>query len=36
MYNKQREAFVALEVYLKPTGKTSPKFEYQASSKTMF
>ena len=36
MYNKQREAFVALEVYLKPTGKTPPKFEYQASSKTMF
>ena len=36
MYNKQKEAFVALEVYLKPTGKTSPKFEYQASSKTMF
>jgi len=35
MYNKQREAFVALEVYLKPTGKTPPKFEYQASSKTM-
>ena len=36
MYNKQKEAFVALEVYLKPTGKTPPKFEYQASSKTMF
>ena len=36
MYNKQREAFVGLEVYLKPAGKTSPKFEYQASSKTMF
>tara|TARA_R100001015_G_C4581146_1_gene137649 strand:+ start:464 stop:946 length:483 start_codon:yes stop_codon:yes gene_type:complete len=36
MYNKQREPFVALEVYLKPTGKTPPKFEYQASSKTMF
>ena len=35
MYNKQREPFVALEVYLKPTGKTAPKFEYQASSKTM-
>ena len=35
MYNKQKEAFVALEVYLKPTGKTPPKFEYQASSKTM-
>ena len=35
MYNKQREPFVALEVYLKPTGKTPPKFEYQASSKTM-
>ena len=35
MYNKQREAFVGLEVYLKPTGKVSPKFEYQASSKTM-
>jgi len=36
MYNKQKEAFVGLEVYLKPTGKTPPKFEYQASSKTMF
>ena len=35
MYNKQREPFVALEVYLKPTGKPAPKFEYQASSKTM-
>ena len=35
MYNKQREPFVALEVYLKPTGKTAPKFEYQSSSKTM-
>ena len=35
MYNEKKEPFVGLEVYLKPTGKVSPKFEYQASSKTM-
>ena len=36
MYNNKNKDFLGLEVYLKPTGKISPKFEYQASSKTMF
>ena len=36
MYNNKTKDFLGLEVYLKPTGKISPKFEYQASSKTMF
>ena len=27
MYNEKKEPFVGLEVYLKPTGKVSPKFE---------
>lgn len=36
MYNnKNKEPFIALEVYLKPTGKISPKYEYQASSKVL-
>ena len=36
MYNNKNKDFLGLEVYLKPTGKISPKFEFQASSKTMF
>jgi hypothetical protein len=37
MYNNQkRSSFIGLEIYLKGTGKRAPKFEFQASGKTMF
>ena len=37
-YNNQpkRSAFIGLEVYLKGTGKTAPKYEFQSSGKIMF
>ena len=34
--NQKRTPFIGLEIYLKGTGKRSPKYEFQASGKTMF
>ena len=36
MYQEQKEPFCALTLYLNPTGKKSPKYEYKADAKSLF
>ena len=33
---QQRPPFCALTMYLRPTGKKAPKFEYKADAKSLF
>jgi len=36
MYPQEKEPFCALTLYLNPTGKKSPKYEYKADAKSLF
>ena len=35
-YNKQKKPFYGLEIYMNSTGKKSPSYEFQCSSKTLY